>query len=313
MYKSSRVLVTGGSGLIGSHTVEHLLEEGANVRTVVRTRANHFASDTETFTGDLRSPEFCTKAVEGMDFVFHCAGESGGLGRVGNDPIPMFTDNMVMSSQVLDASRKAGVSRFAFASTASVYPDEPYPVTEDMAGMESIGSVENHAGLSKRITELQCKLYYDQSNMKIAIVRGGGAYGPRDNYDLENSHVIPALIRKSVESRDRFEIWGTGETIRDFTHASDVARGLIFALEHHAECEPLNIATGRASTIMEVARIIMDAAGREDEEIVTLPDRPSGTPIKLMSADKMHELGFETKMSLEDGFKQSVEWYSSHV
>jgi GDP-L-fucose synthase len=313
MYKSSRVLVTGGSGLIGSHTVEHLLEEGANVRTVVRTRKNHFASDTETLTGDLRSPEFCAKAVEGMDYVFHCAGQSGGLGRVGNDPIPMFTDNMVMSSQVLDASRNADVSRFAFASTASVYPDEPYPVGEDRADMESIGPVENHAGLAKRISELQCQLYFDQTDMKIAIVRGGGAYGPRDNYDLENSHVIPALIRKSVESKDRFEIWGTGETVRDFTHASDVARGLIFALEHHAECDPLNIATGRAATIMEVARIIMDAAGRADEEVHTLPDRPSGTPIKLMAVDKMHSLGFETKMSLEDGFKQSVDWYASHM
>ncbi len=312
MYKSSRVLVTGGSGLIGSHTVEQLLSEGANVRTVVRSRKNHFASDSETLTGDLRSPEFCAKAVEGIDFVFHCAGQSGGLGRVGRDPIPMFTDNMVMTSQVLDASRNAGVSKFAFASTASVYPDEPYPVGEDMAGMESIGSVENHAGLSKRISELQCKLYYDETDIKIAIVRGGGAYGPRDNYDLENSHVIPALIRKSVESTDRFEIWGTGETIRDFTHARDVARGLVFALENYAECQPLNIATGRAATIMEVARIIMDAAGRSDEEIVTLPDRPSGAPIKLMAVEKMHELGFETKTSLEDGFAQAVQWYSEN-
>ena len=312
MYKSSRVLVTGGSGLIGSHTVEHLLKTGADVRTIVRTRTNHFASDTETLTGDLRSPEFCAKAVAGMDFVFHCAGQSGGLGRVGNDPIPMFTDNMVMSSQVLDASRNAGVSRFAFASTASVYPDKPYPVAEGMADMESIGPVENYAGLAKRISEFQCKLYYDQSDMKIAIVRGGGAYGPRDNYDLENSHVIPALIRKSVESKDRFEIWGTGETVRDFTHASDISRGLMFALEHHTECDPLNIATGRASTIMEVARIIMDAAGRTDEEIHTLPDRPSGTPIKLMAVDKMLSLGFESLISLEEGFKQTVEWYSSH-
>ena len=312
MYKSRRVLVTGGSGLIGSHTVEYLLKQGADVRAVVRSRPNAFAADTETITGDLRSPEFCAKAVDGIEYVFHCAGQSGGLGRVGRDPIPMFTDNMVMSSQILDASRSAGVSRFAFASTASVYPDEPYPVGEDMAGMESIGSVENHAGLAKRISELQCKLYYDQTEMKIAIVRGGGAYGPRDNYDLENSHVIPALIRKSVESTDRFEIWGTGETIRDFTHASDVARGLIFALENYAECEPLNVATGRPATIMEVARIIMDAAGRANEEIQTLPDRPSGTPIKLMAVDKMHELGFRTKMSLEAGFKQSVEWYAQN-
>ncbi len=311
-YKGKLAFVAGGTGLIGSHVVEELLKAGARVRTVVHIRPNPFPGKVEEVRGDLRIPKDCDRAVQGSDFVFQCAGVSGGMGRVGRDPIPMFTDPLILSAQILEAARRNGVKRFAFASNASVYPDGPGPMPEEAAWGSNIGKVENYAGLAKRVAEMQCVLYAGRTDMKVAIVRGGAAYGPRDYFDPENSHVIPSLVRRAVERQRPFRLWGDGTPLRDFTYVRDIARGLLFALEHYAVCEPLNIATGRAVSIGEAAKVALDAAGYRDAEIVYEGSR-SGTPVKLLDVSKMRRLGFTPSVTLEHGLREAVAWYRAHA
>lgn len=309
-FKDVPVLVAGGTGLIGSHVVEQLLNVGAMVRIVVHRRPNPFPGRVEEIAGDLLSPGDCDRAMAGVRYVFQCAGVSGGMGRVARDPIPMFTGPLILSAQILDAARRAGVERYAFASNASVYPDGPEPMPEESAWGVQIGKVENPAGLAKRVAEVQLKLYAERTGMKIALVRGGAAYGPRDFFDPEDSHVIPALIRKAVERPDPYRLWGDGTPLRDFTHARDIARGLLFAFEHYAVCDPLNVATGRAASIGQAAEIALRAAGYGNAHIEYEGSR-SGTPVKLLDVSKMKRLGFAIETSLEQGLAETVAWYRS--
>src|SRR5262249_13786121 len=143
--------------------------------------------------------------------VFHSAGVTGGLQRAKFDPIPTFTENLLINTQVLEASRIAGVQRFALLSNSSVYAASEKALKEEDAWGDSIrGIAENHTGTVKRMAELQCKIYADSTEMKIGIIRGGNSYGPRDYFDLERSHVLPALIRRAVAGQNPFMLWGTG-------------------------------------------------------------------------------------------------------
>ncbi len=308
------MLVTGASGLIGSHVVEQLLERGAEVRAVIHNRPLGSSESVEVVEGDLTSWEDCRRATQGVELVIHAAGVSGGLRKVQLDPIPFFTHNLLMNTQMLDASRLADVERYVFVSNSSVYPDSPLPLAEEVAwGEGAQAPPENLPGSVKRIGEQQCKMYADATEMKIGIVRGGNAYGSGDNFDLEKSHVIPALIRKAVERQDPFELWGAGSARRDFTHARDIARGILFVMEHYAVCDPVNIATGRRSTIREALALILGAADYADARIVERGDRPTGQASKALDVSKMKRLGFLTMITLEDGLRETVAWYAERA
>lgn len=313
LYADKRVLVTGGSGMIGSHIVEELLNRGASVRIVRHFRPDLFCGKADAIDGDLRSAAVCQKAVEGMDFVFHSAGVTGGVQNVSLEPVSTFTDNLLMNTQVLEASRLAGVKRFALLSNSSVYAASDEPLREDDAWGETIrGAAENATGTVKRVAELQCAIYAKNSGMRIGIVRGGNGYGPRDWFDVDRSHVLPALIRRAVARQNPYVLWGTGETRRDFTHARDIARGALYVLEHYAICDPVNIAHGRATTIREALSIILREAGHLNAEIVLDPKRPKGPNAKLLDVTKMKKIGFTPQISLEEGLKETIRWYQAH-
>lgn len=304
-YRGEKVLVTGGSGLIGFHVVDEFLKLGAAVRTVVHRRPSPHAGRVEVVEGDLLERAACARAVRGCRFVFHAAGVSGGLKNVATNPIATFTDNLILNTLVLDEARKAGVERYCFFSNSSVYPTTGAPLAEEMAA----GEAENPSGFVKKAGELQCRITAAASAMKIAIVRGGNAYGPHDWFDDELSHVMPALITKAVRRRDPYVLWGTGETRRDFTHARDIARGALFLLERHATADPVNVATGRTVSIREALDIVLDAAGYRDARVVLDRSAPAGVPAKAIDVSKMRRLGFECRISLEEGIRETVEWY----
>ncbi len=313
LYAGKKVLVTGGAGMIGSHLVEELLRCGANVRVTRHIRTHPFGEKVDVVQGDLRSMPVCRKAVQEIEFVFHAAGVTGGVQNVTLEPISTFTDNLLLNTHVLEASRLAGVKRYALLSNSSVYAASMDALKEDDAWGETMrGTAENPTGMVKRMAELQCKIYAENTKMKIGIVRGGNAYGPRDYFDLERSHVLPALIRRAVSRENPFVLWGSGETVRDFTHARDIARGALFVLENYAVGDPVNIATGRTTSIMAVLSIILREAGHPGAKVVLDRSRPAGPQAKRLDIAKMKKLGFTPLISLEDGLRETIRWYELH-
>jgi len=307
------VLVTGGTGLIGSHLIELLLERGANVRTVVHSRRPPIElKDVEMVQGNLARWDSCIEAVKGMEYVFHLAGFVGGLGRNVTHPAGMFTPNVLMNTQMLDAARLEGVDRYLYTSSACIYPGKLDFFVEDR-GWDGPPERSNASyGWVKRMGELQARAYFEEYGMKIAIVRPTNAYGPRDNFDLETSHVIPALIHKAVERHDPFVIWGTGESTRDFIHAKDIARGMYLALEKYAVADPINLATGRSIRTKDLAHLILKLSGHKNARVTFDKNKPTGQVERRVSTTKAKEkIGFVAQISLERGLKETIDWYKA--
>jgi len=310
-YKGKNVLVTGGTGLIGSHLVELLIKGGADIRAVVHTRrAPIELRDVDIVHGDLTKWASCVEAAKGMDYVFHLAAVVGGVGRNVAHPAGMFTPNILMNTQMLEAARLEGVERYLYTSSACVYPGNLDFFAEER-GWNGPPARSNAAyGWVKRMGELQAQAYFEEYGMKIAIVRPTNAYGPRDNFDLETSHVIPALIRKAVERHNPFVVWGTGESTRDLIHARDIARGMLLALEKYPVADPVNLATGRSIKIKDLARLILKLSGYENAQVVFDQNRPTGQVERKVSIVKAKEkIGFVAQISLEEGLKETVDWY----
>ena len=308
MFEGTKVLVTGGTGLIGSHVVEALLRRGARVRTVVHHRPSPFGREVESLRGDLRDMSVCRSAVRGMDAVVHAAAVTGGSATVAVRSRQTFTDNVLLNTQVLAASQEEGVRRYGFLSNSSVYPRGEELLREETAGGASGAPPENHTGLVKILGEEQCRIYAERAGMAVVVVRGGNAYGPRDDFDLETSHVLPALIRKAVERQDPLPLWGDGTARRDFTHARDIAEGLLHLMAAGAPCQPVNVATGRLTSIREALQVILDIVGHRPR-IVLEAGRPATSPAKRMDVERMRRLGFAPAVALEDGLRETIEWY----
>jgi len=311
MYKNKKILVTGGTGLIGSHLIELLLKRGASVRTVMHSRpAPIELSDVEVVRGDLTVWDTCVKAVKDMDYVFHLAAFVGGVGRNIAHPAGMFTPNILMNTQMLEAARLEGVERYLYTSSACIYPGNIKFFVEEK-GWDAPPERSNASyGWVKRMGELQAQAYFEEYGMKIAIVRPTNAYGPRDNFDLETSHVIPALIRKAVERYDPYVIWSTGESTRDFIHAEDIARGMLLALEKYAVADPVNLATGKSIKTKDLAYLILKLTGYESARVVFDQNRPIGQIERRVSIAKAKKkIGFTAQISLEEGLRETIEWY----
>jgi len=307
-----RVLVTGGGGLIGSAFVEQLLRVGARVRTVRHQRPTALGGSVEVIEGDLRDREACLAAMEGMECVVHAAGIGGGSKQVTLDAISMYTDSLLMNTQVLEAARLAGVQRYLFVSNSSVHAKSETPLREEDAwGETSRGEPENETGMVKRAGETQCRVYARFTDMRIAIMRAGNAYGPHDNFDLEASHVVPALIRKAVERQNPYMVWGSPAVVRDFIHTHDIARaGLLLlagALPH--VCYPINVATGLSVTVEELVGLVLRLAGHTNAVVQYDPSAPPASPAKRIDVSRMRAMGFQPQFTLEEGLRQTIEWF----
>jgi len=310
-YEGKKVLVTGGSGLVGSNLIEVLLKEAADVRTVTRSRPLQLqAEGVEVLKGDLTRMEDCTRAVENVEYVFHLAGVVGGVGKNAAHPALMYTPNILMNTQMLEAAWRADVDRYLFTSSACIYPGN-ISYFEEERGWDAPPERTNASyGWVKRMGEFQAQAYAEEYGMKIAIVRPTNAYGPFDNFDLETSHVIPALIRKAAERQDPFVIWGNGESSRDFIHARDIARGMVMALERYPVPDPINLATGRSIKMKDLAHLILKISGYENARVVFDGTKPLGQLERRVSTAKAEEkIGFVAKIGLEEGLEETIEWY----
>jgi GDP-L-fucose synthase len=311
-YEGKRVLVAGGTGFVGTPIVEELLKQGARVRVPIHKRPlNLHHERIETIRADLSKAEDCQAVVEGVDYVFHAAGAVGAAPVRGNRLMAGITTNLVLNALMLQAAWNAEVKRYLLFSSSTGYPVVDHPVKEE--DMWTGPTYEGYFGYGwmRRYLEKLSEFVASQSKMKIALVRPTAVYGRYDNFDPAVGHVIPALIRKAVEKQDPFEVWGTGNEVRDFLNSKDLAHACLLLLEKYAECDPVNIGCGKPVTIREVMRIILKAAGHENAKVIFNSSRPTAIPIRTVDTSKAKRLlGFEPCMTLEEGLTDTVKWYA---
>lgn len=310
-YKDKVVLVTGGSGLVGSHIVEELLKHDARVRVPIHKRSMPvFNGRVETFHLNLMRDDDCFKAVKGVDYVFHAAGAVGSAALRVDKAMAAITSNLILTSLMLQAAWSEGVKRFLLFGSSTGYPVADYPIKEEE--MWNAPPYQGYFGYGwmRRYLERLGEFVHSQSQVKIALVRPTAVYGRRDNFDPESSHVIPALIRRAAAKENPFEVWGSGDVVRDFIHVSDLARGCLFMLEKHAVCDPVNIGYGQGLTIKEIVHVILEAAGHENVKVIFNTSKPSAIPIRLVDTSKAKKvLGFEPEITIKDGIRDMVDWY----
>jgi GDP-L-fucose synthase len=309
-YKGKLVLVTGGTGFVGIHIVQELLKHGAKVRIPIHKRALPIEDECiERVYGDLTREEDCLRVVEGVDYVFHCAGCVGSAAA--GTPMRGITTNLILTAQMLQAAWEKNVKRFLLFSSSTVYPVTDYPVKEEEMWNGPTHPSYFGYGWMRRYLEKLGEFVSSKSNMKIALVRPTAVYGRWDNFDLRTAHVIPALIRKAVERHDPYEVWGSGEEMRDFLHVSDLARGCLLMLEKYPTCDPVNIGYGKAVKIKEIVQIILKVSNYENAKVEFNTSQPMTIPFRMVDTTKAKKiLGFEPKVSLEEGLKDTVEWYA---
>ena len=292
-YEGKKVLVTGGTGFCGRHVVAALLEQGADVRIASR------ATDS-----DLTTEDRCLRAVAGMDYVFHFAGAVGSAGVDSAFIMSAIATNLTLTSRILHACWKEGVERILLCGSSTVYPDLGHPVTEDEALSGPLHPSYAGYGEMFRYFEKLADWVASRSELKIARVRPTAVYGRHDTSD----HVIPSLIRKALDKKDPFVVWGSGRETRDFLHVTDLARGCLLVLEHYATNDPVNIGYGQSADIDYVARSILQAAGHDVKPRFD-STLPIAIPSRTVSISKAKQLGFAPEISLEKGLIDTVAWF----
>ncbi|MDA4122204.1 MAG: NAD-dependent epimerase/dehydratase family protein [Thaumarchaeota archaeon] len=312
-YRGKRVVVTGASGLIGSYAVKSLKESGAFVRAAYHNRGGNEFSELadEQVSVNLFNPSDAMTAVHNFDVVINCAGLTGGIGYEKNDPVSYVGPATSLAINVIHACYLEKVERTCFLSSTTVYPASDRPIAESDLNMGTDPYPLYHGiGWSKRFVEILCRYYYDKVGLKSGIVRPTGAYGRFDNFAENSSHVVPGMIHRALLAKDRFAIWGDGGDVRDLIHAEDVARGLLLATAI-APNDPFNLGTGVGTSTMDLAQLILKMVG-SDAEIVTDPSRPVALRTRLVDIGKARRLlGFIPKISLEEGIRDTLEWYRS--
>jgi GDP-L-fucose synthase len=300
------VVVTGGAGFVGSAVTGQLHELGADVS--VTTSSQH----------DLRDPAAARAAVEGASVVVHLAARVGGIGFNRRHPAPLVYDNLMMAANVFEQSRLAGVDKLVSACTVCAYPKfTPAPFSED-ALWEGYPEESNAPyGLAKKMMLVLSDAYRRQYGFDSCAPIMANLYGPNDNFDLEDSHVIPAIIRRYVEAsaggEDQVTLWGTGSASREFLYVDDAARGLLLAGQHLQTSEPVNLGTGRETSIRELAEQIQRIVGFEGETIWDA-SKPDGQPRRFLDVSRARDLmGFEARVALDDGLRRTVESYQATV
>jgi len=300
-----KILVTGAGGFLGSYVIETLLNRGVP-------RENIFTPTHKEL--NLTKWEDCQKAVKGQDVVIHLAATVGGIGFYKNHPGEAFYDNIMMGTQLIEASRQESVEKFTAIGTVSEYPNEtPVPFKEENLwdGYPGRGSV--CYGMAKKMMIVQSQSYEDQYGFNSIHLLLTNLYGPGDNLDPENSHVIPALIQKIVDAKnagaDHIDAWGSGKATREFLYAGDAAEGIVLATEKYNKTEPVNLGVGEEISIKDTVEMICELAGFEGEIRwdTSKPDGPLRRSLDVSRAKE--EFGFEAKMDFKGGLKKTVEWY----
>lgn len=313
-FSGKRVLIAGGAGFIGTNLALRLAGAGANLRLTIHDKPLQASlPDAEVIEVDLRRPEDCVRAVEGMDYVFLCAAHTSGAAVIRATPLVHITPNVLINTLLLEAAYQQRVQKFCFISSGAAYPptgDRPVHEAEMFEGDPV--DVYFPAGWMKRYAEVLCRTYAEKitNGMPAVAIRASNVYGPYDKFDFAVSHVTAALVRRVVERQSPLEVWGTGQDVRDLIYVDDFIDGVLAAFNADTPYLAVNICAGRGHTVKEVLETLLAVDGFSDAQVRFDPSRPSTIPVRLMDNTlAATKLGFKARTSLEDGLRRTVAWY----
>lgn len=309
-----RVIVTGGAGFLGSYVVQKLQERNATEIIVPR------SSDYDLRDIDAIRQLLSDTSVGGnsVDMIIHLAANVGGIGANRERPAEFFYDNLMMGVQLIHESQQAGVEKFVATGTICAYPKfAPIPFAEESLWDGYPEETNAPYGLAKKMMLVQSQTYREQYGYNSIFLLPVNLYGPRDNFDLETSHVIPALIRKCVEAKARGDreitAWGDGSPTREFLYVEDCAEGIILAAERYNDSEPVNLGSSYEISIKELMETIARVTDF-DGEIVWDTSKPNGQPRRKLDVERAKlAFGFESMVEFEKGLARTVDWYKTSI
>ena len=301
------VVVTGGSGFLGSFVVEKLRERGCQ---------NIFVPRSKEY--DLRDREAIMRLYGETEpqLVIHLAAVVGGIGANQNNPGRFFYDNAIMGIQLIECARQVGVEKFVAIGTICAYPKfAPVPFREEDLWNGYPEETNAPYGLAKKMMLVQAQAYREQYGFNAIYLLPVNLYGPRDNFDLETSHVIPALIRKCVEAksdgRSEIVLWGDGSPTREFLYVEDAAEAILLAAERYDSSQPVNLGTGEEIAIKDLAQMIAAEVGFTGR-LVWDQTKPNGQPRRRLDVKRAELFGFKARHCLRDGIPKTVSWFMGH-
>jgi GDP-L-fucose synthase len=291
--------------------VQELLAQGALIRVPVHNRPlKVWDPRIETVSADLTRIDDCKQLMRNVRYVFHAAGGVASASVTDDYAMTSISENLLLTSRVLQAAWAMKIERFCFCSSSTCYPAVDYPVKEEeMWASEPHPSYFGYAWM-RRYLERLVEYVASKSSMKIAVLRPTAIYGRFDNFDVNTCHVIPALIRRSIEKENPFVVWGTGNEIRDILHVTDLAKACLLILEKYAVCDPVNIGYGSGVRIKDIVQLVLKCCGHEQAKVIFDPSKPTTLPVRLVDVSKAKQiLNFKPQVTLENGLADTVDWY----
>ena len=305
--KGKKVFVAGHRGMVGSAIVRRLQSEDCDIIIAIRAEV------------DLKDPSAVRAFIDDRrpDTIFMAAAKVGGI--MANDTMPadFLYDNLMIAANITEAAYRSGVSKMLFLGSSCIYPKQaPQPITEDALLTGPLEPTNEWYAVAKIAGIKLAQAFRKQHGCDFISAMPTNLYGPGDNFDLNTSHVLPALIRKAHEAKmsgaDHITIWGTGTPKREFLHADDCADACVFLMKHYSDFEHVNVGSGEDISILDLSQLICEIVGFEGE-IRTDTSKPDGTMRKLMSADKLGSLSWEPKIELIHGIKATYQWFLEDV
>lgn len=303
--RNKYILVTGGSGFLGSYVVEKLKKRGC--KDIFVSRSSDY---------DLVQMEAVRKLYQDSrpDIVIHLAGRVGGIGINKERPGEFFYDNLIMGAQMIEIGRQVGIEKFVTLGTVCCYPKFTHTPFKEKDLWNGYPEETNAPyGLAKKMLLVQSLAYRQQYNFNSIFLLLVNLYGPRDNFNPDSSHVIPALIKKCFDAikkgKDEILVWGTGKSTREFLYVEDAAEGIVLATEKYDKGDPVNLGAGFEISIKDLANLISNLTGFKGK-ITWDKTKPDGQPRRYLDTTKAYkEFGFKAKIRIEEGLKRTIEWY----
>ena len=310
-YQDKTIVVTGGSGMIGTHMIEELLRRGADVRTHIHKSPLKIDDDRIEilYDIDLTNIDDCIELIDGADYVIHLAGMIANPKYVPTD-FQITLNQITCLTNVIDACQRCGVKKFIDLNSGTGYPLKDYPLKEEEYWDDEPYISYYGYGWMRRYREKVLEHCSHINDIEIYISRTTAVFGPHDNFDLETSHVIPALIKRSLKGENPFVVWGTPDVVRDFIYVEDVINGMLLIMDKGNPMEPYNLGSGESITIGRLVESVL-TAGDLKLNVEWDSTKPTTIPFKLADISKITELGFVPKYTFEQGIKKTIEWYLS--